>query len=91
MSNSSGSGKIESSRFADAVTINSRPPAGISTPPTSVSTTAWRRHATTEPLYRKHSSTAFGISVGSAQSSSHAALFSSNVRNALPDALVVVS
>ena len=80
MSNRSASSKRRSSRLPEACTIRSLAPAGIATPPTSVSAVASRRQATTEPAWRKHSSAALGISEGSAQISSQA---SPSVRRSL--------
>ncbi len=50
-----------------------------------------RRHAATEPLRRRHSSTAFGIRLGSAQSSCHTWRCESSTLSAFAVALAVVS
>ncbi len=91
MSKSSALSKCRSSWLADEVTISSFDPFGISMPPMVVSSVTSRRHAATEPEWRRHSSTAFGIRLGSAQISSHTLRFSSSRRKALAEALAVVS
>ncbi len=90
-SNRSPSSKCRGSRLAVACTISSREPAGMRTPPTSASRVEMRRQAATEPTYRRHSSTAFGMRPGSAQRSAQRCLSSSSSFTALLPACAVVS
>jgi len=91
MSNRSASAKRRSSWLADEVMISSFAPAGISTPSIRTARVARRRQAAIEPLWRRHSSTAFGISRGSSHRSCHAPGCCSSSLIALAPALAVVS
>jgi D-serine deaminase-like pyridoxal phosphate-dependent protein len=91
MSNRSASAKCASSWLAEEVTIRSFEPAGMSMPPTCTSLVARRRQAATEPLWRRHSSTALEIRPGSSQMSRQACGCCSSSFIALAVALAVVS
>ncbi|MNI43795.1 hypothetical protein D3C73_981380 [compost metagenome] len=91
MSKRSASLNWPSSWLADDVTISSLEPAGIGMPAISTSRVARRRHAATEPLWRRHSSTALGIRSGSSQISRQASGCCNSSLMALADALAVVS
>ena len=71
--------------------MSSFEPAGTATPPITTSRVARRRQAATEPLWRRHSSTALGISAGFSQICFQAPGCCSSSLTALAVALAVVS